>query len=266
VDLVATDPAATSASATRWLVIEDDPADQARIAGALASSGFDVDVASNVEQALNCASQKGYDALSLDLMSGSPGGLDVLARIRDEDRGGDSSVAALTINGRSGGNAAFEVADVFTKPLRAEEIVGALRRFGLDHRPEVTVMIIDDDPVALELMRVTLQDHGVASVSHLDGRAALDALDRTAPAAIILDLLMPGIDGFAVLDELRGRPRWCDIPVFVWTNMALTDSEYDLLAISASTILRKGGGDVEGLLERLRRWRPTANILEGSVR
>jgi CheY-like chemotaxis protein len=158
------------------------------------------------------------------------------------------------------------VADVFTKPLRADEIVAALRRFGLMHRPEIKVMIIDDDPVAVELMRVTLEDHGVPSVSFLDAREALGALDRHAPAAIVLDLLMPGLDGFGVLDELRLRPTWRDVPVFIWTNMVLSDSEYDLLAISASTILSKGGGGVEVLIDRLRRWRPVVNNNEGIVK
>ena len=255
-----------AAVGTQWLVVEDDPADQARIAGALTDSGFQVDVASSVEQALTHASRKGYDALSLDLMSGSPGGLDVLAKLREKEHGSGSSVAAITIQGRSGGNAAFAVADVFVKPLRADEIVTALSRFGLMHHPEVKVMVIDDDPAALDLMRVTLEDHGVSCASFLDGRVALDQLDREAPAAIILDLLMPGLDGFAVLDELRSRPVWRDIPVFVWTTMALSDSEYDLLAMSAAAILSKGGGGVDVLLERLRRWRPLAASTEESTR
>jgi CheY-like chemotaxis protein len=225
-----------------------------------------VDVASSVEQAFARAGQNGYDALSLGLMSGSPGGLDVLARIREQGGDGASSVAALTIHARSGGNAAFAVADVLAKPVRADEIVAALRRFGLEHRPDIKVMIVDDDPVALELMRATLADHGTPSVSFLDGRQALAELDRHAPTAIVLDLLMPGFSGFEVLDGLRARPAWRDVPVFIWTNMVLTDSEYDLLAMSASTILRKGGGGVELLLERLRRWRPASNNPEGDVK
>ena len=249
----------------QWLVIEDNPEDQARIARALTESGYPVDVASSVEQALLRAGQKGYDVVSLDLMSGSPGGLDVLAEIRGRWRGNASSVAAITLNSRTAGTAAFAIADVLTKPLRAEEIVSALRRFGLVNRLDVKVMVIDDDPAALSLMRATLDDCGVSSVSFLDGRQALRELDEHAPAAIVLDLLMPGFSGFEVLDELRASARWRDVPVFIWTNMVLSDSEYDLLALSAATILRKGGGGVELLLERLRRWRPMKNVHEGNL-
>ena len=254
--------AVANAPGAQWLVLEDNPEDQARIAAALTEAGYPVDVASSVEQALLRAGQKNYDAVSLDLMGGSPGGLDVLARLRGRGLGNASAVAAITLDARTGGTAAFAVTDVLAKPLRAEEIVAALRRFGLMHRLDVNVMVIDDDPVALALMGATLDDCGVSSVTFLDGRQALRELDQHEPAAIVLDLLMPGFSGFEVLDELHAMPRWRDVPVFVWTNMVLTDSEYDLLALSAATILRKGGGGVELLLERLRRWRPAPQIEE----
>ena len=247
----------------QWLVIEDDLEDQARIAGALAESGYPVDVASSVEQGLVQAGQKDYDAVSLDLMSGSPGGLDILAEIRARGPRNPSAVVGITLDTRTGGTAAFPITDVLAKPLRAEEIVSALRRFGLMHRIDVKVMVIDDDPGALALMRATLDECGVSSVLFLDGGEALRELDDHEPAAIVLDLLMPGFSGFEVLDELLARPRWCDVPVFIWTNMVLSDSEYDLLALSAATILRKGGGGVELLLERLRRWRPIKILPEG---
>ncbi len=249
----------------QWLVIEDDPQDQARIAAALTESGFPVDVASSVEQGLARASEKDYDAVSLDLMSGSPGGLDVLAEIRGRRQRHRSAVAAITLDSRTAGTAAFPIADVLAKPLRAEEIVFALRRFGLMHRRDANVMVIDDDPAALALMRATLDECGVSSVLFLDGRDALRELDEVAPAAIVLDLLMPGFSGFEVLAQLLARPRWCDVPVFIWTNMVLSDFEYDILALSAATILSKGGGGVELLLQRLRRWRPVTKLPEGTV-
>ena len=260
----ATCEADVEAAGVQWLVIEDDLDDQARIAAVLTESGFPVDVVSSVEQGLVQAARKDYDAVSLDLMGGSPGGLDILAEIRARAPRNPSAVAGITLNTRSDGTAAFPVTDVLAKPLRAEEIVSALRRFGFMHRNDVKVMVIDDDPGSLALMRATLDECGVSSVLFQDGRAALRELDEQAPAAIVLDLLMPGFSGFEVLDELLARPRWCDVPVFVWTTMVLSDSEYDLLALSAAAVLRKGGGGVELLLERLRRWRPAKVLSEGN--
>jgi CheY-like chemotaxis protein len=74
----------------------------------------------------------------------------------------------------------------------------------------------------------------------------------------VLDLMMPGFDGFQVLDALQRLPAWQQLPVFIWTSMLLTDEEYALLARSARAILRKGGGSLEAVLDSVRRWRPLA--------
>jgi CheY-like chemotaxis protein len=105
-------------------------------------------------------------------------------------------------------------------------------------------------------MRAALADIGVEAVCVEDGRKALGEIDQHQPQAIILDLMMPGFDGFAVLDALHRLPKWCDIPVFIWTSMILTDEEYASLAGSARTVVSKGGGDLMAMLERLKRWKP----------
>ena len=71
----------------------------------------------------------------------------------------------------------------------------------------------------------------------------------------MLDLMMPGINGFQVLDALQRLPAWRAVPVFIWTSMLLTDEEYATLARSARAILIKGGGAMETVLESVRRWR-----------
>jgi CheY-like chemotaxis protein len=257
-------PTPRTGDIAQWLVIEDNLHDQSRIASALTNSGHHVDVASSVEQALSRVDGKDYDALSLDLIGGSPGGLDVLAKMRDQAHGGASEVAALTLGARSGGTAAFSVADVLAKPPLASEIAHALKRFA-PLTPGTRVMVIDDDPAALALMKSTLEACGVTPMLFQDGRQALHELARRAPAVIILDLLMPDFNGFDVLDALSKRADARDIPVFVWTQMSLTESEYDLLALSAAAILRKGGADVDSLIDKLRRWRSAAPLPERAL-
>ena len=92
----------------------------------------------------------------------------------------------------------------------------------------------------------------------LDGRAALLELDRHRPDAIILDLVMPEFDGFAVLDALQQLPAWRDTPVYVWTSMLLSDADYSSLGRSARAILSKRGGSLDATLDALRSWRPSA--------
>jgi CheY-like chemotaxis protein len=88
-----------------------------------------------------------------------------------------------------------------------------------------------------------------------DSRLALDALDLHQPDALILDLMMPVLDGFEVLAALRAVPAWRDLPVFIWTSTLLTDDEYATLSRSARAILVKGGGGLPAVLDDLRRWR-----------
>ena len=237
------------------LVIEDDLRDRDRIADALTHGGHHVDVAADAVQAMRQASTKDYDGLTIDLTLAPAGGLDALSRIRSGSANMTAPVLAITLGDKEAGTAGFAVADVLTKPLQASEVVLAMTRLGLARRRGVQVMVIDDDPIALDLMRATLADLGIDALCFDGGPSALDALREFRPAAIVLDLIMPGMDGFEVLDRLRREDAWRDTPVFIWTSLLLTDSEFDLLATSVSAILRKGGGELESMLERLRRWR-----------
>jgi CheY-like chemotaxis protein len=173
----------------------------------------------------------------------------------------------VTIPVDEGDVASFAIADVLSKPLRTAEVVAAMAPFSLPGRsPDdraARVLVVDDDPAALELMRVTLNGMHIEAVCMLDGRRALEELDQHRPDAIILDLMMPGFDGFAVLDALRRSSSWHTLPVFIWTSLILTDDEYETLAYSAQAILTKGGGALEGMLQKLSHWRPVATFATG---
>ena len=242
----------------RLLLIEDSLPAQEMAAQCLAGSGFTVDTASTGRQAVERARDRAYDAITLDLVLPDRAGLGVLADIRRSGSSMGSPVVGMSMPSAAGAPAAFAIADVLSKPIRTEEIVAVMARFRLTAPARPTVLVIDDDPAALELMLTALQAIAIDAVGALDGRAALGDLDRCRPDAIILDLMMPGFNGFEVLDALRGLPRWQHVPVFIWTSMVLSDDEYASLALSAHAIVGKGGGELAAMLERLRRWRPRA--------
>jgi CheY-like chemotaxis protein len=121
-------------------------------------------------------------------------------------------------------------------------------------------MVIDDDPMALDLMRATLAGMGITCTAFERGRDALDAFLQLRPQAIILDLMMPELDGFAVLDALRSIPEARETPVYIWTSLTLSEAEYEQLTRSAQAILSKGGAGLVDMLQRLRRWRPSSEM------
>ena len=249
-------PADDEARAHRVLVIEDERQVRADLVQALSDVGFRVDAASTGQQAVQHALAHAYDAITLDLLLPDRNGLDVLASIRSAGPSRASPVVGVSMPAEAGAAARFSIANVLCKPIRSAEIVAAMARFRGAPSQRAKVMVIDDDPLALDLMHATLSGIGIDTVCLLDGRLALAEIDQHRPDAIILDLMMPTFDGFAVLDALRRLSVWRDTPVFIWTSMILSADEYASLARSAREILSKGGGELEALLETLREWRP----------
>jgi PAS domain S-box-containing protein len=248
-----------AATVHRLLVIEHDLSVQARLLGSLAAAGFRVNSAQTAEQALQHTRQDRYDAMTLGLhMPDGPGGLGLLADIRNQGASRQTPVVGMSVSADAGGVASFAIENILAKPIRTAEVLSALSRFAGLQAAGAPVLVIDDDPLALELMRGTLQAIGLKACGYLDGRQALRDIDALAPCAIVLDLMMPGFDGFAVLDALQALPRWRATPVFIWTSMLLTDAEYATLARSAQAILSKGGGALAVMLDRLRFWHPAA--------
>lgn len=246
----------TKVAVNRLLVIEADRQHASRMTQALSGSGFQVDAASTGAEALGCARSTVYDAIVLGLRLPDQPGLILLDGIRREGASCDSAVVGMTIAVDDGTTATFAIADVLCKPIRSDEIVQAMARFKSVAPKTATVMVIDDDPHALDLMQATLKSIGIDAVCLADGAQALREIDQHRPDAVILDLMMPGLGGFEVLDALRRMPLWRELPVFIWTSMLLTDAEYASLTASAQAIVSKGGGEMPVWLDSLRRRPP----------
>ena len=242
----------------RLLVIHDGRDDPPQLVPRLTAAGFRVDAAATGEQAVQRADQQEYDAITLGLLLPDQCGLEALQKIRHHGLSRESPVVGMMMRASAGTAVTFAIADVLSKPIRSGEVVSAMARFRLPGTSPTNVMDIDDDPLALALMRATLKAMGIDAVCMLDGRAALLELDRHRPDAIILDLVMPEFDGFAVLDALQQLPAWRDTPVYVWTSMLLSDADYSSLGRSARAILSKRGGSLDATLDALRSWRPSA--------
>ena len=252
------------ASLHRVLVIEPDPQISTQMVEALAASGLQADAAFTGALALTQARSTAYAAITLGLRLPDQPGLTALDGIRSEGASGDAPVIGVSIPADDGASATFAITDVLCKPIRSDEILKAMARFRGAASRTTTVMVVDDDPRALDLMQATLASIGIGVVCVPDGREALRTLAHHRPDAMILDLMMPGFDGFEVLTALRQMPDWRDLPVFIWTSMMLTEAEYAQLSASARLILGKGGGTIPLWLESLRSFRaaplvPTAS-------
>jgi CheY-like chemotaxis protein len=159
---------------------------------------------------------------------------------------GESSQAAVKAIGYScqtGVSVAFPVANVLFKPLQCDRAWSSTWRTLQQPTLGAKVLVIDDDPAACEMMQVALREVGLVTISVQQGQNILETLDKVQPMAMVLDLMMPGVSGFQVLDAIRQSPKWSGLPVIVWTAMTLSMEEQWLLSQSAQAIASKGDLD-----------------------
>ncbi len=248
--------AATPSDAPAVLVIEDDAADRLHLTQILQGAGYQVELAPNAARALELAAARRYDAITLDLLLPDRSGLEVLSELRRGGPNRDVPVVVTIVNETSA-LAGFAVSDVLAKPIRPHEVRTALRRVGAGSGDALHVLVVDDDPTAVQLMVATLQTLGFSASIANSGAQALEMIEQQVPDAVILDLMMPGMNGFDFLHALRQQPNRRALPVFVWTAMQLGPDDLSALEQSARAVIGKVDGGLEVLVQQLRAWQST---------
>jgi len=238
-------------ASTVVLVIEDDPRDRALLVQTLHRAGYGVEVAVNGVQALSYAAGRVFDAITLDLLLPDMTGLDVLHRVRNEGKNRDTPVIVVTVVADRGMVGGFAVHDYLPKPINGADLVASLQRGGVSGDDRVPILVVDDDPTALKLMEAALRPLGGEVGCFTSGEAALAAAHAGPPRAIVLDLLMPEMDGFEFLARLRQDPMNQTTPVIVWTMKEITSEDRDRLRRLAQTVITKAGGTLT-LVEQIR--------------
>jgi CheY-like chemotaxis protein len=147
---------------------------------------------------------------------------------------------------------ALGAAEFLTKPLDWERLAGLLHTYELPGRRR-EILVVDDDPQARELHRRTLSRDGWVVREAVDGNDALARLAETVPSLVVLDLTMPGLDGFGVLERMRGDTRLHDVPVLVVSGRELSAQEHAALRDAVVQVLQKGGYDRDSLVREVER-------------
>jgi signal transduction histidine kinase/CheY-like chemotaxis protein len=235
----------------RVLVIDDDAAARDLLQRSLAKDGFVVRAAANGLDGLEAARQWRPGVITLDVIMPTLDGWEVLARLKADPVTADIPVVMVSVVDDHNLGLALGANEYLTKPVDRERLSRVMARFR--QRPGAPrVLVVDDDPAARELLACALTAEGWRVVEAANGQAALDTLSAGAPAAILLDLLMPEMDGFEFIEQLRQRPDGRDVPVVVVTGKDLTEADRRRLNGHASRIVRKGGFSPAQLAAELR--------------
>ncbi|MBI3184214.1 MAG: PAS domain S-box protein [Myxococcales bacterium] len=234
------------------LVVEDDPKDRAWLVDTLGRAGYSVQVAQSGTEALSLAKTRAYDAITLDLLLPDISGWEVLRAIRSEGPNRAAPTIVVTVISEKGAALGFAISDFLVKPVQAEELLAALRRAGVPPGATGPVLVIDDDPNALKLAEQVLRASGYQALCVQDGETGLRAAKSERPLAVILDLLMPGMDGFEFLRRFRRSSSGRNTPVIVWTVKDLSSKERARLKDTVQAIVGKGEGSTSDILDEIR--------------
>jgi CheY-like chemotaxis protein len=230
------------------LVIDDETAVRDLMQRFLTKEGFRVVTAPGGEEGLRRARELRPDAITLDVMMPGMDGWAVLSALKADPDVADIPVIMLTIVDDRNMGYALGAADYLTKPIDRERVVGVLKKY----RRDLPVLVVDDDAALRQLLRRMLEPEGFTVVEAENGRVALERLRDVAPSVILLDLMMPEMDGFEFVAEFRRHEAWRAIPIVVITARDLSREDHERLNGSVQKILQKGANGRDQLLAEVR--------------
>ncbi len=235
-------------------MIDDDPAQLELTARFLEREGFAARIAPDGRTGLALARSLRPRAILLDVAMPGMDGWSVLARLKADPALAAIPVVMVTFLAERGLASSLGAAGYVSKPVHWDRLRAVMDRF---RDAEGDVLVVDDDADARVRLRAVLERDGWSVAEAADGEAALACVEAAVPRVVLLDLVMPVMDGFAFLHALRARPGCADVPVVVLTARDLTAEDRSRLR-GASQVLAKGEATLRDIAAKLRALVPAA--------
>jgi PAS domain S-box-containing protein len=233
------------------LVIDDDATARELMQRFLATEGFHIVTSSSGTDGLRLAKELLPDAIILDVLMPVMDGWAVLTALKSDPELADIPVIMLTIVEEKSMAYALGASEYLTKPIDRSRLAAVLdryRRDGLDR----SVLIVEDDAATRDTLRRALEPEGWSIDEAANGQIGLARVEESGPGVILLDLMMPEMDGFEFITELRRHEQWRSIPVVVITAKDLTAEEHRRLSGYVAAIVQKSAYNREELLAEVR--------------
>ena len=231
-------PSSNRESIGHVLVIDDDPVIQDLMKSFLTREGYTVTVADSGPVGMLCAREIKPDVITLDVAMPGMDGWSVLSVLKHDPELHEIPVVILTMSDNKSLGYALGATEYLMKPIDRDRMAAVLRKYSrLSHNP---ILVVEDDPNTRDLLRSILTKDGWTVETAENGRVALGKLSGTRPGLVLLDLMMPEMDGFAFLEEFRKLPWAGGIPVVVLTAKDLTGEDRRRLNGQVQKIMAKG--------------------------
>lgn len=251
------------------LIVDDDPRMAERISGYLLQAGYNTVIATSGQEALTRAAREQPVAITLDIIMPDMDGWEVLQGLKNSPETKNIPVIIVTVSKDKELGFALGAVGYMTKPVDRNLLVSEIRKIGrsgtraISQQPEKLVtlpriLIVDDNETAIIQIRSVLENAGYAVDVACGGQEAYNYVSHTIPDGIVLDLMMPEIDGFEVLEKIRSRSDTAKIPVLILTAKDLTTADFSRLSANhVQQLVHKGDVDQESLLLKIQ------SMLEG---
>ena len=231
------------------LCVDDDEEILGLLETSLERAGLRVALATGFEAALALAVEHLPDLICLDVRMPGRDGFEVLEALRQDPLTREIPVLFVTGHDEEEARAAELQVECLSKPFDVEDLVERVQ--GVLSRDLGEVFVVDDEPDVRRLLEGLFGDRGIAYRSFSSGEAALEVMASTTPGAVVLDLVMPGLDGFQVLETMAASPRLRAVPVVVHTALEMDAEQLLRLREYGSILLRKGDADETTTIGRL---------------
>jgi PAS domain S-box-containing protein len=236
------------------LVIDDDATARDLVARFLEKQGLEVIGAADGAAGLKAARERHPDVITLDVVMPGLDGWAVLAALKSDPATADIPVVMLSVVDERNLGFALGASDYLTKPIERDRLLRVLHKVGRG-RPEAgarRVLVVEDDVATRAALRRAMEREGWDVVEAEHGRAALQRMAERAPDLVLLDLMMPEMNGFEFLEALRERESWRTIPVVVITARELSDDDRRRLNGGVEQVVAKGGRGLDALAAAVR--------------
>ncbi|MBF0185629.1 MAG: cache domain-containing protein [Magnetococcales bacterium] len=244
------------------LVIDDDPTMRELLQRLLDREGYYVETVASGNEGLQRVRALTPDLITLDVMMPIKDGWSVLTALKDDPLTAEIPVIMLTMLDNE--NLAFSLgaSDYLTKPIERERLLESVQRH-LAHQQGGCILIADDDAWNRQIMRRLLEQHHWHVLEAVNGKEALRILADQIPDLFLLDLMMPEMDGFAVVEALQNHPQWRTIPVVIITAKDLLPEDRERLKEGIQYTIQKGSCSQEQLMQQIQRLLPVGSKTGG---
>ncbi len=228
------------------LVIDDDPQVHDLVRRYLTKEGFSVASALSGEEGLKLAAEVHPVAITLDVMLPRIDGWSVITSLKADPALASIPVIFLTMVDQKVLGYSLGAADFLVKPVDRAVLARTIARHCLPGAVK-SALVVEDDPATRDLLRRGLESEGWKVSEGANGVEGLACVEKEKPGLILLDLMMPVMDGFEFLEHLRTREEWRSIPVLVCTAKDLDNKDRERLAGAVTQVIQKDGRQLEFL-------------------